>query len=67
MIVKTDTHDQMDLPTGAPTGKLSHWERVPDLYHTYDPMVKTISFLMEKGLTSMMLLLDFLSQRIGPL
>jgi hypothetical protein len=42
VIVKTNAHDQMDLPTGAPTSKHSHWERVPDLQSAYDPVVKRI-------------------------
>jgi hypothetical protein len=60
-IVRTDAHNQLDLLTGAPTGKRSHWEMVPDLQSAYDPMVKRIQFLEEKGPTSMMVLFDILS------
>jgi hypothetical protein len=54
VIVKTNSHDRMDLPIGAPTGKRSHWEGVPNLQNAYNPMVKRVQFLAEKGLTSMM-------------
>jgi hypothetical protein len=33
---------------------------------TYDPVLKRIQFLVEKGLTSMMVLFDFLYQCIAP-
>jgi hypothetical protein len=42
-------------------------ERVPNLESSYDPILKRIQFLAEKGLTSMMVLFDFLSWRIAPL
>jgi hypothetical protein len=67
VIVKTDAHDRMDLPTGAPIGKRSHWDRVPNLQRAYDPVVKRIQFLVEKGLTSMMVLFVFLTRCIAPL
>jgi hypothetical protein len=41
--------------------KCSNWERVPALQHAYDPVLKRIQFLAEKGLTSLMVLFDFLS------
>jgi hypothetical protein len=67
VIVKTDAHDWLDLPTDAPTGERSYQERVLDLQSAYDPVVKRIQFLAETGLTSMMVLFDFLSRPIAPL
>jgi hypothetical protein len=47
--------------------KRSDWDRVPTLQRVYNPMIKRIEFLAEKGLTSLMVLFDFLSRHIAPL
>jgi hypothetical protein len=60
VIVQTDAHDRLDLPTGTSTGRWSHWERVPNLQSAYNPVLKRI----QKGLMLMMVLFDFLSRRI---
>jgi hypothetical protein len=67
VIVQDDAHDRLELPTAAPMGSRFDWEKVPDLQQTYNPMVKRIQFLAEDGLTSMMVLFNFLSKRIAPL
>jgi hypothetical protein len=46
---------------------MTGWEKVPDLRQAYNPVVKRIKFLAENGLTSMMVLFDFLRKRIAPL
>jgi hypothetical protein len=46
---------------------MTGWEKVPDLWQAYNPVVKRIKFLAENGLTSMMVLFDFLRKRIAPL
>jgi hypothetical protein len=63
MIVQTDIHDRLELPTDAPIGKRNLWEKVPNLLRTYDPVLKRIRFLVGKGLMLMMVPFDFLSQR----
>jgi hypothetical protein len=62
-----EVHDRLELPTTAPTGGFSGWEKVPDLQSEYRPVKRRIRFLAEKGLTSMMVLHDFLSKCITPL
>jgi hypothetical protein len=42
VIIQTDFHDRLDLPTGGPTGKRSLWEKVLDLQRAYDPVLKRI-------------------------
>jgi hypothetical protein len=65
--VQTKVHDRLALLTDDSMGRRSHRERVPDLQSTYDPVLKRIQFLAEQGLMSLMMLSDFLSQRIAPL
>jgi hypothetical protein len=67
LIVQSYFHDRLELPTGASTGMHDLWEKVPDLQREYNPMLKRIKFLVGKGLISMMVLSDFLSQCIAPL
>jgi hypothetical protein len=67
VIVQAKFHDFLELPTGAPTGKRDLWEKVPDLQHVYDTVLKRIKFLARKDLMSMMVLFDFLSHHIAPL
>jgi hypothetical protein len=42
VIVQTDFHDKLELPTSAPMSMHSHLEKVPDLQRAYDPMLKRI-------------------------
>jgi hypothetical protein len=67
VIVHDIFHDQLELPTGAPIGKHDLREKDHDMQCTYDLMLKMIKFLAGKGLMSMMILFDFLSQCIAPL
>jgi hypothetical protein len=61
VIVQTEVHDRSALSTGDPMGRRSHWEKVPELQSAYNPMLKRIQFIMEQGLTLLMVLSDFLS------
>jgi hypothetical protein len=61
-----EVHDRLVLPTAAPSNR-SRWEKVPDLQSEYHPMKRRIWFLAKKGLTSMMVLHDFVSKHIAPL
>jgi hypothetical protein len=65
--MQAEVHDQLELPTAAPTGSRTDWEEAPDMQRAYNPVVQRIQFLAEKGLMSMMVLHDFLSKRITPL
>jgi hypothetical protein len=61
VIVQTEVNDRLALPTGNPMGRCSHWEKVLELQRAYDPVLKRIQFLVEQGLTSLMMMFDFLS------
>jgi hypothetical protein len=65
--VHVDSHDLVVLPTEAPTGKRDSWVEVPRLSTPFAPIVERIKLLVDHGLTSMMVLFDFLSRRIMPL
>jgi hypothetical protein len=67
MIMQADIHDRLALPTDAPMAKRSDWEKVHNLQRPYNPVIKRIQLLAGQGLTSMMVLFDFLSKRIAPL
>jgi hypothetical protein len=55
------------LPTESATGKCSDWEEVLKLHRAYKPIIERIKHLMSHGLTSMMVMHNFLSRRITPL
>jgi hypothetical protein len=67
MIMLAEVHDRLVLPTATPTGRCSGWVKVPNLQPAYLLVLKRIQFLAEYGLTSMMVLFDFLLKRIAPL
>jgi hypothetical protein len=66
VIILANTHDWLDLPSNVPTSNHAFWEKVPELQSTYDSALVRIRLLAEKGLTSLMVLADFLSRRIAP-
>jgi hypothetical protein len=66
MIVQAEVHVQLELPTTAPTGSHSGWEKFPNMQQAYNPVVKRIWFLAGKGLMLMMVLFNFLSKHIAP-
>jgi hypothetical protein len=67
VIVRADVHNCLVLPTESPTAKRINWEEAPKLHRTYEPMIERIKHLMNHGLTTMMVLHDFLSIRIASL
>jgi hypothetical protein len=67
VIMQVEAHDRLELPTAAPTGHHSCWEKVPNLQPAYLPVMKRIWFLAKNGLTSMIVLFNFLSKHIAPL
>jgi hypothetical protein len=55
------------LPTESSMARHSDWEEVPKLHRAYDSVIERIKHLTGHGLTSMMVLHDFLSRCIAPL
>jgi hypothetical protein len=39
VILMTDAHDRLVLPTATPTARRSDWEKVQDLQRAYDPVL----------------------------
>jgi hypothetical protein len=65
--VRVDAHDYLVLPTEAKMGKRGSWVEVPRLSVPFAPVVEQIKLLVDHGLTSMMVLFNFLSKCITPL
>jgi hypothetical protein len=66
-LVQADVHDRLALPVGGPTLDRTEWGKDPDLEPGFDPVLDRIQYLAENGLTSLMVLHDFLSKRLAPL
>jgi hypothetical protein len=62
-----DAHDRLTLPATTPTLDHAEWGKDPDLELGFDPVLDQIQYLAENGLTSLMVLHDFLSKRLMPL
>jgi hypothetical protein len=67
VIVQDEVHDRLELLTATLMGTRTDWENVPDMQQANRPMIRRIQFLAKNGLTSMMVLFDFLSKCIAPL
>jgi hypothetical protein len=65
--VQSDAHDRLALHAGAPTLDRTKWVKDPGLELGFDPVLDWIQYLAENGLTSLMVLHDFLSRRLVPL
>jgi hypothetical protein len=63
----TDANDHLELPTEGPLLDHSSWKARPSLPAELDPVLDRIKALARGGLTSMMVLGDFLRRRIAPL
>jgi hypothetical protein len=59
-----EVNDRLALLPATPSNR-SRWEKVPDLQPEYRPVKRRIQFLAEKGLTSMMVMHDFVSKHIA--
>jgi hypothetical protein len=66
-LVQADIHDRLALPVGAPTLDRTEWGKDPGLEPSFDPVLDRIQYLTKNGLTSLMVLHDFLSKRLAPL
>jgi hypothetical protein len=65
--MQADAHDRLVIPAAAPTLDRAEWGKDPGLESGFDPMLDRIQYLAESGLTSLMVLHDFLSRRLAPL
>jgi hypothetical protein len=66
-LVQANVHDRLALPVGSPTLDHTEWGKDPSLEPSFDPVLDRIQYLAENGLTSLMVLHDFLSKRLVPL
>jgi hypothetical protein len=66
-LVQADAHDRHVLPAAALTLDRIEWGKDPDLELGFHPMLDQIRYLAENGLTSLMVLHNFLSKHLAPL
>jgi hypothetical protein len=67
VIAEADPHDRLELPTDGPQSDRSTWKAKPTIPKELDPVLYPVKNLQRSGLTSMMVLGDFLKRRIAPL
>jgi hypothetical protein len=67
VIAAVEPHDRLELPTEGPQSDRSTWKARPTIPAELDPVLYRIKKLARSGLTSMMVLGDFLKRRIVPL
>jgi hypothetical protein len=67
VLMQADAHDWIVIPAAAPTLNRAEWGKDPDLEPGFDPVLDRIQYMAESGLTSLMVLHDFLSRRLAPL
>jgi hypothetical protein len=65
-LVQANAHDRLALLAGAPTLNRTEWVQDPSLELGFDPVLDQIQHLAENGLTSLMVLHDFLSRSLAP-
>jgi hypothetical protein len=65
--VQVDIHDWLALPVDGPTLDSTEWGKDPGLEPGFNPVPDRIQYLTENGLTSLMVLHDFLSKHLAPL
>jgi hypothetical protein len=67
VVVWADVHDRLALPTESLMAKCNAWEEAPKLHMAYWPVIRRIKHLTSHGLSTMMVLHDFLSRCIAAL
>jgi hypothetical protein len=67
VIAETNPHDRLELPTDGPQSDRSTWKAKPTIPKELDPVLYRVKNLQRSGLTSLMVLGDFLKRRIAPL
>jgi hypothetical protein len=65
--VQADAHDRLTLPIATPTLDRIEWVKDPALESEFDPVLDQIRYLAENGLTSLMVLHNFLLKCLAPL
>jgi hypothetical protein len=65
--VQAVVHDRLALPVAALTLDCTEWVKDLGLESGFDPVLDRIQYLVKNGLTSLMVLHDFLSKRLTPL
>jgi hypothetical protein len=65
--MQADAHDRLVIPAAAPTLNYAEWGKDLGLESGFDPVLDQIQYLAETGLTSLMVLHDFLSWCLAPL
>jgi hypothetical protein len=64
VLVQTDAHERLTLLTTASMVPRINWEQDPGLELIFNPVLGRIQILAESGLTSMMVLHDYVSKHI---
>jgi hypothetical protein len=67
VITEADAHDRLELPTEGPQSDRSTWKAKPSLPEELGLVLDRVKNLTRGGLTSLMVLGDFLKRRIAPL
>jgi hypothetical protein len=67
VLIQVDAHDRVMIPAAAPTLNCAEWGKDPRLESGFDPVLDRIQYLAESGLTSLMVLHEFLSRCLAPL
>jgi hypothetical protein len=67
VIVKSEASERLEVPAGGPLTTSDFWKAVPFLTAEFNPVLDRIKELARGGLTSLMVLADFLRRRIAPL
>jgi hypothetical protein len=65
-LVQADIHDQLALPIGDLTPDRTELGKDPGLEPGFDPMLDQIQHLAKNGLTSLMVLHDFVPKCLAP-
>jgi hypothetical protein len=67
VVIRVDVHDRLVLPTESPMTKKTAWEETSRLHVAFGPVIERIKHLTSHGLSTMMVLHDFLLKRITAL
>jgi hypothetical protein len=67
VIAMTNANDSLELPTEGPLINHNSWKARPSLPAELNPVLDQVKILARGGLTSMMVLGNFLRRRIAPL
>jgi hypothetical protein len=66
VIAVADPQDRLELPTDGPLSDRSTWKAKPMIPKELRPVLDRVKNLQRSGLTSLMVLGDFLKQQIAP-